>query len=309
MAPLVLSTHTGRSVTVDHCRPCRQVWFDTLESVQLDGLGWVKLLREMQASGAAGPGAASGADNTDTAGRPLRLQCPRCTGPLNEVSNQSRFGRFAVLECPRRHGHLHSHAGVLAERGLVRPLLGPERKALREERHRINCFNCGAPADGTSDRCSYCATTLVVLDLPRLALSLKPRVVDEKMAAQRPGRAVSWSCRGCGAALDPSRDTACPICGHAVVALDLPDIGPLLDAAEDELIAAAAWRAGQRRAARLEDRPEPEPATAEPGPSETGADAAPGPVSLAEWLYGPMLGGWTPLWLALGAALVAAWLA
>ena len=36
MAPLTLSSHTGRPVTVDHCGPCRQIWFDDLESVALD---------------------------------------------------------------------------------------------------------------------------------------------------------------------------------------------------------------------------------------------------------------------------------
>jgi hypothetical protein len=305
MAPLALSTHTGRTVTVDHCRPCRLVWFDTLESVQLDGLGWVRLLREMQAAGA--PSEPSSPSEPPEAGRPMRPQCPSCHLTLAEVSNQTRFGRFVMLECPRRHGHLHSHAGVLAERGLVRPLLGPERKALREERHRIACFNCGAPADGASDRCSYCDTPLVVIDLPRLALSLKPRVADEATAPVQPGRAVNWSCRGCGAALDPSRDAACAGCGHVVVVLDLPDIGPLLDAAEDELIVAAARRAGRRRPPEPAEQPaaEPEP---DPAAITITTSSTQGPVSLAEWLYGPMLGGWTPLWLALGLSLVAAWL-
>lgn len=301
MAPLVLSTHTGRPVTVDHCRPCRQVWFDTLESVQLDGLGWVKLLREMQASTTTPPEGAG----------PAAMGCPRCQRPLRAVNNLTRFGRFVMLECPQRHGHLHSHAGVLAERGLVRPLLGPERKALREERHRISCFNCGAPADGAGDQCSYCGTTLVVLDLPRLASSLKPKVLEQPVPAAtaapeqpaQPARSVAWACRGCGASLDPSRDAACTRCGHPVVALELPDIGPLLDAAEDELIAAAAALARRRR--------RPEPGT-EPAPAAA-LDAitvrvGSGPAQpLLAWLDGPLQGGWTPLWLALVLSLLAAW--
>ena len=45
MAALVLSSHRHARVTVDHCGGCRLVWFDALESVQLDALGWVRLLR------------------------------------------------------------------------------------------------------------------------------------------------------------------------------------------------------------------------------------------------------------------------
>jgi hypothetical protein len=148
------------------------------------------------------------------------------------VFNRSRFGRFTSLECPRRHGHLHSLAGVLAERGLVRPLLGPERSALLEQRQRIDCFNCGAPASGESMRCDFCQAPLVVLDVARLAQSLRARVVDEVAAPALPGRALPWRCRACGASLDPAADAKCGQCGHLVIALDLPELCALLDAAD-----------------------------------------------------------------------------
>jgi hypothetical protein len=300
MQRLGLSTHHGRGVTVDHCAPCRLVWFDRLESVQLDGLGWVKLLREMQPRQALPEVAPSAA----------ALACPGCRDPLKPVSNQTRFGRFVMLECPQRHGHLHSHAGVLAERGLLRPLLGPERKALREEKHRIACFNCGAPADGSGDACTYCGTTLVVVDLPRLAQSLKPRVVNVGMAPVAVGRAVSWSCRGCGQALDPSRHNACPRCGHLVVALELPDLVPLLDAAEAELKAPAQ---AAPAAATVSEPAMPGWAHAGPADShddshnDNDSDSRSGDA-LQRLMLKLMLRGWTPLWLALAAALLAAWM-
>jgi len=228
MAALVLSSHTGRSVTVDHCGPCRQIWFEQFESVALDARGWIRLLRQLKA-GAALPLF----EQVERAAAGQALACPECHAALKPVSNQSRFGRFTALECPHQHGHLHGLAGVLAERGLVRPLGARERKALQEERHRITCFNCGAPADGHDERCGYCRSPLVVIDLPRLMHSLKARVVNAGLApAARPGQSLHWRCRSCGTSLDPATDALCPQCGHLVVSLELPDIEPLLAAAE-----------------------------------------------------------------------------
>lgn len=232
-----------KQVLVDHCQACRLVWFDPLESVQLVGLGWVALLRELQ-PGAADPPA----HPTATA-----LNCPVCRAALKQVHNRTRFGRFPALECPRCRGHLHSHSGLLAERGLVRPLLRPERLALAEERRTLCCLNCGAPSDGRGEDCSYCASPLVMLDLPRLAhaLLLRPGQQDE-VAPAPVGRPLAWACRGCGAALDPSRQTACPQCGHALVVPSLLDITPLLDAVEATLQAEVTrnarprWRPRQR---------------------------------------------------------------
>ena len=302
MQPLALPTHTPTPrhshTVVDHCGPCRLFWFDAFESVQLAPRGWLQLLREMQATRAE-PGEQAA---------PPRLACPSCQAPLKQVSNQTRFGRYVALECPQRHGHLHSHAGVLAERGLVRPLLGPERKALREERHQITCFNCGAPADGAGDTCGYCQSPLVVLDLPRLAHSLKPRTVDQGAAPALPGRALAWACRACGSSLDPVRDAHCPRCGHLVVASALPDITALLDAAEAELDAAP-------RASELLKPPPPRGEAAREiaallEHSERRDDTQAGRwarAALHPALRGLMLRGYLPLWLALLLSLVASW--
>ena len=237
MTVLGLPSHGMAPVSVDHCRACRLVWFDALESVQLDGLGWVRLLGELQ----------QGAREPLPAARHAALACPSCRQPLKAVHNRTRFGRFQVLECPARHGHLHSHSALLAERGLVRPLLGPERRALAEERHRIECLNCGAPSDGRGDDCAYCGSPLVVVDLPRLAHALRLRLEGHGPSPAPQGRPLGWSCRGCGAALDPSRDTHCPRCGHLVVAPSLLDITPLLDAVQAEFDAAAQAAARARR--------------------------------------------------------------
>lgn len=301
MQPLALAAHAPTPkhahTVVDHCTPCRLFWFDAFESVQLAPRGWLQLLREMQATRGE-PGVATA---------PARMACPTCRAALKSVSNQTRFGRYVALECPQRHGHLHSHAGVLAERGLVRPLLGPERKALREERHRISCFNCGAPADGSGDSCAYCQSTLVVLDLPRLAHSLKPRTVEQGAAPALAGRSMPWACRACGVALDPARDGACPQCGHLVVANGLPDITALLDAAEAELDAAP-------RTGALLRTPPVRPAPGLPtgwdrddGDADASLPERLATAGLPPALRALMLRGYLPLWLVLLLSLLASW--
>jgi len=245
MTHLALQGHGAQPVVVDHCPGCRLVWFDALESVNLSGLGWIRLLRELQ----------RGVSGDPAAPRRPTLQCPVCGAALKEVHNATRFGRFPVLECPQHHGYLHGHSGMLAERGLVRPLLGPERRALTEEQRTINCLNCGAGCDGSRDECSYCGTPLVVIDLPRLATALRQRAGHWSDSPHPDGTPMRWECRGCGAALDPSREVACASCGHAVVAPSLLDITPLLTAVEHELRAAEVAARPYRR------KREPQPRT------------------------------------------------
>ena len=239
MTHLRLRSHGGSAVTVDHCAACRLVWFDTLESVRLSGLGWVELLREF--------GRAE--SNPPTAARPPTLPCPACGRALKQVHNRTRWGRFAALECPLGHGHLHSVAGVLSERGLVRPLLPPERSALRAQQRELHCLGCGATADGTTDDCGWCGHPLLVVDLPRLGRALRQHGVDGETAPRADGVPLRWTCHACGTALDPTRSAACPQCGAGLLAPAIAPLRPLLDAAEHELRAVANHPARPGRAA------------------------------------------------------------
>lgn len=267
MAPLRLRTHSGRTVLVDHCSPCRLVWFDTLESVQLAGLGWVELLREMSRGElrAAAPDAASTAApttaqatnpaaNPATTPRPPTLGCPVCARPLKTVHNRTRWGRYPMQECPAGHGHVQSDAGLLAERGLVRPLLPPERSALRLQKRVLHCLSCGARVEGEaeSDLCAWCTTPLLVVDLPRLAHALRQRGVAGEDTPPPDGAPLRWPCHACGHTLDPTRSAACPQCGAGVLAPAFSDLLPLLDAAEHELRAVANHPPRPRRARQAE---------------------------------------------------------
>jgi hypothetical protein len=230
MQALTLEGHYGNPQQVDLCATCHLVWFDAFESVRLSGLGWVALLRAMHAAMTHSPGVLA-----------AQLACVRCSVALKPVHNLTRFGRTAALECPRKHGHYQTFCLLLAERGLVRPLEPRDRKALDEERRSLTCLNCGAPIAGRGDTCAHCASPLVVFDLPRLMSSLLIRDAIPVPAEQ--ARHVSWACRGCGAAVDPTRMSQCPQCSHAVVAPTLGDVKTMLDGVEPMLRGHRAQRA------------------------------------------------------------------
>lgn len=241
MAQRRLHAHGGRRVLVDHCAACRVVWFDTLESVQLAGLGWVELLREMSRDEAQ---PRSDAPPPHAPTNESTRACPVCEAPLKTVHNQTRWGRFPMQECPAGHGHLQGDAGLLAERGLVRPLLPPERGALKASQRVLHCLSCGGPVEGaaldTGEACPWCATPLLVVDLPRLGHALRQRgVQDGRSMPVAEGVPLRWPCHACGVTFDPTRTAACPQCGAGTLAPAISDLQPLLNAAEHELRAAA----------------------------------------------------------------------
>ena len=225
MDPCTLEGHYGQRIATDVCPRCHLVWFDAFESVRLSGLGWVGLLRRMQSApgGEVGP-------------LPATLGCPRCSAPLKPVANLTRFGRFAALECPRQHGHLQTFTLLLAERGLVRPLAHGDLRTLHDEGRTACCLNCGAPLQGATERCSHCDSPLVAIDLPRLMTALLVRHAEALPAEA--GERIAWACKGCGAPVEPTRDTRCASCHHPIVLPSVVDLRPLLDQVEPVLRAA-----------------------------------------------------------------------
>jgi hypothetical protein len=237
MRPLDLEGHYGQQVPADTCGHCHLVWFDAFESVRLSGLGWVRLLRSMQAAPAG-----------ETAPLKSSLGCPRCSAALKPVHNLTRFGRFAALECPRRHGHLQTFTLLLAERGLVRPLGREDWRTLAEENRAPCCFNCGAGLEAGCGRCSYCDSPLVAIDMPRLVAALLVRHAESLPPAV--AERVSWPCLGCGAPLAPAQSARCDRCHHVVVVPSALDLKPLLDAVEP-LLRAALPRQARPHGAKL----------------------------------------------------------
>jgi len=130
---------------------------------------------------------------------PLTLPCPICAEPLKRVSNLSRFGRTAQLECPQRHGAYQSFALFLAEKGYFRPFTWADIKEIQASGKRMQCFNCGAGLEPRPhDECP-------IVD-PRSACSI-PHGCQRDRYKRRRGEL----------SLVPSlKQTSCPCCGGAV---------------------------------------------------------------------------------------------
>lgn len=224
---LRLTAHYERQVEIEHCAACRLVWFDPGESMRIDAPGWIGLLRQLADREAA---------IHPWHGQPLA--CPRCRQALLPQHDRTRYGRFIVQACPVGHGSVQSLAALLARRGLVRAPTPAERAAMQTEPLAWACLNCGAPWPPGAAECSHCATPALLLDLVRLADSLRPQAASRDTASE--GRWATWACHACGQPLDPTRQVACPHCRHPVMAAAVADLEPLLAAL------AAAWQEPRR---------------------------------------------------------------
>lgn len=250
MRALALRAHYGQPLEVDLCESCRLVWFDGLESVQLSGPSWIELLLALE-------------DRDSPMSLPAieRLGCPRCSKPLGESFNQTRWGRFRSHGCPAGHGWLQPQTQLLSERGLLRPPTRGERVAMAAEHRPWNCLNCGAPTAGDGAGCAHCGTPLLLFDLPRLAASLQGRegrgnagaLAGRPAAGAAAPRLHAWACHACGSPMDPTVDPRCGQCDHPALAARFDDLRPLLRALRQ------AARAQARQPAVAPDRPRRRP--------------------------------------------------
>ncbi len=161
MARISLAAHYGAVVEIDHCAACRLLWFDQMETANLARDGLLELFRLIAAA-------------EPSAERPLseRLQCPRCTGPLDRIHNMSRYGRMIHYRCRKADGHAVTHAQFLAEKGLLRDVTAADL-AQRNRLMALSCRQCGAPLHALNDcNCPYCGAPAVMLDIARAVESL-----------------------------------------------------------------------------------------------------------------------------------------
>ena len=181
MQRLTLAGHYGHSVDLDLCRGCDLVWFDGSETAQLSGTSLLELIGAMASSHDLPHGLLRDA-----------VRCPRCSGALKIVHNQSRWGRSSQLQCLRRDGAYQSFAQFLEEKGLLRPMSRIDRATLLRDRGRVECVNCGGAVGKDDERCPYCRSIPSLLDVARLARALDPHETIEPPAvfltAARPGR-------------------------------------------------------------------------------------------------------------------------
>jgi predicted nucleic acid-binding Zn ribbon protein len=228
MQRLALPGHYGSRVELDLCEACDLVWFDSTETAQLTGPALLELIGRMARSHAL-PHEALRPD----------AACPRCSGGLRMVSNQSRWGRSSQLLCLRRHGAYQSFAQFLQEKGLLRPMSRLDRTRLLRDRGRIDCVNCGAAVGLDDEFCSFCRSVPSLLDVARLARALDPaEAVDAQAVHAAPQRQAAIQCAACGAALPPGQTVACSTCGATLAITSLAEVNEKVQALAPALRAA-----------------------------------------------------------------------
>lgn len=206
MRKLGLAAHYKHTVEIDVCEPCSLIWFDDTESTRLAGPGLADLVRIIHAA--------------MQQPRPLQplpqtLQCPICAQALKRVSNISRYGCTAQLECPDKHGSYQSFALFLAEKGYFRPFTWADIKQAIESGKRLSCFNCGATLPTRPhEECEYCKSPAGLIDPARLASAIDTQ--GTAPALQLAPTVKQSECPCCGGAIQLNREMVCPHC-RAVV--------------------------------------------------------------------------------------------
>ncbi len=242
MRRLALAGHYDRRVDLDLCAGCDLIWFDLVETAQLGGPALLELIAAMDESHALPHG-------------PLRADaaCPRCSGRLKIVHNQSRWGRSSQLQCLAHHGAYQSFAQFLQEKGLLRPMSRVDRSRLLRDQGRIDCVNCGAEVGVGDERCRYCGSVPSLLDVARLARALDPQdLIEAQPVHETPARASALQCAACGAALPPGETISCSQCGATLAITSLAEANASVQALAPALRAAAERPSPQVVKRRLE---------------------------------------------------------
>jgi hypothetical protein len=219
MQRVTLPGHYGMPVEIDLCADCHLVWFDTTETARISGLGVLTLIGHM-------------AEAHGLAHQPLRrdVRCPRCSGGLAPVHNQTRWGHSLQLQCVERHGAYQSFAQLLSEKGLLRPMSLPDRNRLLTAQGRIDCVNCGAAIGLADAECTHCRSVPSLLDVARLAHSLDPEGVLAPLSVNHAAtQQAALQCGACGAALPAAESISCAQCGATLAVSRLADVKARLD--------------------------------------------------------------------------------
>lgn len=173
--------HYGE-VVLDICYHCHVIWFDQFESTALPPAGVMSLFRKLHQH-----------DADSRLPLAQRMNCVRCTEPLNEAQDLVKAGRITYHRCPAGHGRLTSFVQFLREKQFIRTLTPVEINQLKVTVKQVKCSACGGPVDLTRDNaCSYCRAPISVLDADAVEKTLaklsaaearRGQVDPEKLAA------------------------------------------------------------------------------------------------------------------------------
>ena len=159
--------------SIDLCSPCRALWFDGYESLQLTPGATLALLKTIH-----------DAERENALPLAARLACPRCSSALALTRDLARTTRFSYYRCPRGHGRFTPFMQFLLEKSFVRPLPPAEIERLRRAVGTVRCNGCGAAIDLADDAaCPYCRAPIAVLDPDALARTVEALSAAESIDA------------------------------------------------------------------------------------------------------------------------------
>jgi hypothetical protein len=162
MSEEALAGNSGKSITIDMCLPCQVFWFDTHESLQLSPAAILKLFQII--------GDQVVVPRPAITGEPL---CPHCNLHLVLTHDLQRNTKFQYMRCPWDHGRLITFVEFLREKDFIRPLSAQQIVELRQSLPSVNCSNCGASIDlSTQSTCPHCGSAISMLDLNRAGVRL-----------------------------------------------------------------------------------------------------------------------------------------
>ena len=172
MTSMALDAHLSAPVEIDLCADCQAFWFDKYESLKLSPGSTLKLMKFI------GEHSARGKELL-----PKELRCPRCERRLRATNDMQRNTRFSYWRCEEEHGRFIRFFEFLREKNFIRALSPQQLAELRRNIQSVNCSNCGAPIDlTTNSTCSHCKSPVSMLDMKQPQEMLN----ELKQAAERP---------------------------------------------------------------------------------------------------------------------------
>jgi endogenous inhibitor of DNA gyrase (YacG/DUF329 family) len=196
MEPQHLPKKLQGEATVDMCRGCQALWFDSGESTQLTPGATLALFDVIRKSAPASGRAL-----------PARLPCPRCTRSLEVTHDLQRTTRFTYYRCSGGHGRFTPFVQFLREKDFIRPVSPGELARLKAVIRIVNCSSCGGPVDLATDAaCPYCRAPIAMLDSDAVNATVRAlesaenrramidvdALVDGMLAANRNAPATGW---------------------------------------------------------------------------------------------------------------------
>jgi Zn-finger nucleic acid-binding protein len=194
----VFERKIGGEMPIDICPPCRLIWFDPYESLQLTSAGLLEMFKLIHAH------------ERDPANQiPNVLDCPRCGSRLVLTHDVQRSTRFVYYRCQQGHGRLTAFLQFLREKNFVRTLSVSEVNHLREDVKQVQCSSCGAPINlATDSACGFCKAPIEILDGNAMRAALESLAADEREHLEMGAKLESVE--SMFAAHDPARSGAAP---------------------------------------------------------------------------------------------------